>query len=61
MKGWLEDEEGLLAKAKEKLADKGISIPLTADMLMHVLRRHVNEHNHLHTLVVSFPEDRIRF
>lgn len=61
MKDWLEEEDGLLAKAKEKLADKGISIPVTADMLMRVLQKHVQEQDHLHTLSVSFPEDRIRF
>ncbi|MDQ0247491.1 hypothetical protein J2S09_005140 [Bacillus fengqiuensis] len=61
MKGWLEDEEGLLGKAKEKIADKGISIPLTADMLMRVLQKQVNEHDRLHTLTVSFPKDIIRF
>ncbi|HWO95994.1 MAG TPA: hypothetical protein VNM45_06625 [Bacillus sp. (in: firmicutes)] len=61
MKGWLEDEEGLLGKAKERIADKGITVPLTADMLMRVLQKQVNEHNHLHTLTVSFPEDQIRF
>lgn len=57
----MENEGGLLAKAKEKLADKGVSIPLTADMLMRVLQRQVKVHDHLHTLTVSFPEDLIRF
>lgn len=61
VKDWLEDEEGLLAKTKEKLADKGISVPVTADILMRVLQKQVNEHDHLHTLTISFQEDVIRF
>ncbi|MFY2253202.1 hypothetical protein ACOSZH_25225 [Priestia megaterium] len=60
VKDMLNDEISILAKAQEKLVDKGIYVPITADMLKLILQKQVNKNDKIYNLEVEFQEDFIR-
>lgn len=61
LNGMLSDETHILAKAKEKLKDKGISVPITSDMLMQLLQKQIDQNDNIYNFNIVFKEDFIRF
>ncbi|UOO43806.1 hypothetical protein I0292_26525 (plasmid) [Priestia megaterium] len=60
VKDMLNDEISFLNNVKEKLVDKGIYVPITADMLRLILQKQVNKNDKIYNLEVEIQEGCIR-
>ncbi|MFC7395479.1 hypothetical protein [Scopulibacillus cellulosilyticus] len=55
-----ENKEVILANAKEKLSEKGISIPITSEMLLWFLKKKASQEKMIKKIDVNFNEDFIK-